>query len=144
MSGRTFGYVRVAAQEGEAGLARQRALVEAAGADPSLIFEDVAPTSLGIDIRPGLASLFVHVGEGDEVFVCQIDRIARHAVGLLDVLDALGNRGATLRSPDGPVDAAHARFMAAVAEAEGSNGKNARASETPECGVPSAQGSDPA
>lgn len=144
MTGRTFGYARVAAPEGELGLARQRALVESAGADPSLIFEDVAPNSVGIDIRPGLANLFAHVREGDEVLVWHVDRIARHPAGLLDVLDALGNLGATLRTPDGPVDRTHARFLAAVAGAEGSNRKNARASETPECGVPSTQGSDPA
>lgn len=95
-----FGYARADGSGGEVALARQRAVVVAAGVAPERVFEDIASDTAGADVRPGLASLLGRLRDGDEVVATSIDRIARGPRELADVRSLLQLRGAVLRTVD--------------------------------------------
>lgn len=97
-------------------------LVELREAGCALIHEEHAS---GADRpHPALARLLARIGPGDTLVVVRLDRLARSLVNLLQVIEALEDKGAHFRSMGDPIDTAtpQGRFslqvMGAVAELE--------------------------
>jgi DNA invertase Pin-like site-specific DNA recombinase len=87
-----YGYARVST-EGQSLAAQQEALT-AAGAD-KLYSEKLSGARTD---RPALTRLLKQLGDGDVLVVTRLDRLARSTRDLLNILDAVGNAGATFKS----------------------------------------------
>lgn len=92
-AGRLIGYARVSTEDQDLGL--QIAALEAAGVPRDQIFADKRS---GVDDkRPGLAAALKGLFEGDTFVVWKIDRMARSASHLYQIVDHIEKRGAELR-----------------------------------------------
>jgi len=87
-----FGYARVSTDDQN--LDAQTDALKVAGAER--IFAD--KISGGARKRPELDKLFEQLREGDVVVVAKYDRLARSLRGLLDIVEAIKERGAGFRS----------------------------------------------
>ena len=108
---RTLGYARVST--GSQALAPQAESLKAAGA--AEVFRETA--SGAKRNRAQLARLLKEVRPGDLVLVTRLDRLARSTRDLLNVLDALADRGAAFRSLGDPwadTTSPHGRLMLTV------------------------------
>ena len=108
---RTLGYARVSTDS--QALAPQVESLKAAGA--AEVFRETA--SGAKRNRAQLARLLKEVRPGDLVLVTRLDRLARSTRDLLNVLDALADRGAAFRSLGDPwadTTSPHGRLMLTV------------------------------
>ena len=106
-----YGYARVST-DGQS-VAAQVAALRAAGAD-EVTREQASGAKTD---RPKLRSLFAKLDEGDVLLVTRLDRLARSTRDLLNMLDAIAQRGASFRSlADAWADTttAHGRLMLTV------------------------------
>ncbi len=92
-----IGYARVSTSEQDTAL--QVVALHRAGVD--VWFEDEAS---GVKARPELHRAVASLRKGDEFVVYKVDRIARSLDGLLRVLRAVDERGASFRSLTEPFD----------------------------------------
>lgn len=88
------GYARTSTTEQEAGLAAQLRDLEAAGCDR--VFQEQV-SSVDRDARFELNAAMDYVREGDTLIVTKLDRLARSVPHLLELVEALKAKGATLR-----------------------------------------------
>lgn len=95
------GYLRTSTLDQTAGLDAQRRDLEAAGCD-KLFCEQVS--SVDLDARERLAEALDYLRDGDTLVVTKLDRLARSVRHLLDVLDTLTAKGASLRVLDMGID----------------------------------------
>lgn len=89
-----IGYARTSTLDQKAGLEAQRRELEAANCD-KLFVEQVS--SVDVAARQSLAEALDFVREGDALIVTRLDRLARSVPHLLEILDCLKAKGATLR-----------------------------------------------
>lgn len=89
------GYARVSAADQN--LARQREAL----ADVDRLFSD-SRSGKSADDRPGLTALLSYVREGDVVRAVSIDRLARSARDLLNLIEGLRERGVEVEFVDQP------------------------------------------
>lgn len=94
MTGYTFGYRRVSSVQQN--YERQTAQLHAAGIPEERIYEDKL-SGRTMD-RPGLNALLAVARPGDEIVVTSMDRLGRTALGILQTLKDLDDRGITVRS----------------------------------------------
>jgi DNA invertase Pin-like site-specific DNA recombinase len=107
----TFGYARISTA-GQT-LEIQREALMAAGVNR--VFEETA--SGARTDRPELLKLLKVLRPGDQLLVTRLDRMARSARQLLDILAEIGERGASFRSLGDPwadTGSAHGRLMVTV------------------------------
>lgn len=88
------GYARTSTLDQKAGLEVQERELKAVGCD-RLFIEQVS--SVDVTAREKLAEALSFVREGDTLVVTKLDRLARSVAHLLEILDALTDRGAALR-----------------------------------------------
>lgn len=88
------GYARTSTTEQEAGLEAQLRELAANGCD-KVFHEQVS--SVDREARRELAAAMDYVREGDTLIVTKLDRLARSVPHLLEVIEALRTKGATLR-----------------------------------------------
>ncbi|WP_170550621.1 recombinase family protein [Ruegeria atlantica] len=89
-----IGYARTSTLEQKAGLEAQRDELETAGCEK--LFEEQV-SSVDVRARERLAEALDYVREGDTLIVTRLDRLARSVPHLLEILDKLTTKGATLR-----------------------------------------------
>jgi len=112
------GYARVSSQEQN--LTLQLDALRGAGCD--LVFQEKA--SGAATDRPGLRQALERLGAGDTLVVWKLDRLGRSVKGLVDLVGALGQRGADFQSVSdgitttGPMGRFFFHVMAAFAEME--------------------------
>ncbi len=88
------GYARTSTTEQEAGLSAQLRDLEAAGCDR--VFQEQV-SSVDREARHELQAAMDYVRDGDTMVVTKLDRLARSVPHLLDVVETLNAKGATLR-----------------------------------------------
>ncbi|MBZ8119750.1 recombinase family protein [Roseovarius sp. LXJ103] len=88
------GYARTSTTEQEAGLSAQLRDLEAAGCDK--VFREQV-SSVDREARRELEAAIDYVRDGDTLIVTKLDRLARSVPHLLEVIDGLKAKGATLR-----------------------------------------------
>ncbi len=88
------GYARTSTTEQEAGLSAQLRDLEAAGCDR--VFKEQV-SSVDRDARHELNAAMDYVRDGDTLIVTKLDRLARSVTHLLELVEALKAKGATLR-----------------------------------------------
>lgn len=88
------GYARTSTLDQKAGLASQEQELKQAGCE-RLFIEQVS--SVDVTARQKLAEALSFVREGDTLVVTRLDRLARSVAHLLEVLEALTQRGVALR-----------------------------------------------
>jgi DNA invertase Pin-like site-specific DNA recombinase len=96
-----IGYARTSTLDQTAGLEAQERDLKAAGCD-KLFVEQVS--SVDIVARVKLAEVLDFIREGDELVVTKLDRLARSVAHLLEVLEHLTAKGASLRILDMGID----------------------------------------
>ncbi|MBT2513636.1 recombinase family protein [Arthrobacter sp. ISL-30] len=89
----TIGYARISTAEQSAEL--QTATLREAGCDWIFTDHGVNGTRAG---RPELDKIFDHLRPGDELVICKLDRLGRSTKKLLQFIELLNAKGATLRS----------------------------------------------
>ncbi|MDU8914168.1 recombinase family protein [Aestuariicoccus sp. MJ-SS9] len=89
-----IGYARTSTLDQKAGLEVQRDELAAAGCEK--LFEEQV-SSVDVSARERLAEALDYVRDGDTLIVTRLDRLARSVPHLLDILDTLTAKGATLR-----------------------------------------------
>lgn len=89
-----IGYARTSTIDQKAGLEAQREELKSAGCEK--LFEEQV-SSVDVRARERLAEALDYVREGDTLIVTRLDRLARSVPHLLEILDALTTKGATLR-----------------------------------------------
>lgn len=89
-----IGYARTSTLDQKAGLEAQRDELKAAGCEK--LFEEQV-SSVDVGARARLAEALDYVRDGDTLIVTRLDRLARSVPHLLEVLDTLTSKGATLR-----------------------------------------------
>jgi DNA invertase Pin-like site-specific DNA recombinase len=92
MTGILVGYARTSTVEQSAGLAAQLRDLEATGCQK--VFREQVSS---VGERAQLEAAFDYVREGDTLVVTKLDRLARSARGLNDLVDTLEKRGVALR-----------------------------------------------
>lgn len=116
-----FGYIRTSTPEQRLDL--QIDALVAAGVERENIFSDPGVSGATSD-RPGLNLLQIKLRAGDEVVVWKLDRIARNARNLLDLVDQWDRAGITFTSltedvrTKGPMGKAMLAIMGAMAQLE--------------------------
>lgn len=95
----TYGYARGSSVGSD--LSQQKAALRAAGCD---VVRADAVSGDGQDGRSELDALLQFLGEGDELVVTRIDRLAGSVRDLQAIVRILGQRGVTLRATEQPVD----------------------------------------
>ncbi|QLL42817.1 recombinase family protein [Sulfitobacter pontiacus] len=88
------GYARTSTTEQEAGLSAQLRDLEAAGCNR--VFQEQV-SSVDRDARRELNAALDYVRDGDTLIVTKLDRLARSVPHLLELVEALKEKGATLR-----------------------------------------------
>lgn len=88
------GYARTSTTEQEAGLSAQIRDLEAAGCDR--VFQEQV-SSVDRDARHELNAAMDYVRDGDTLIVTKLDRLARSVPHLLELVETLKQKGATLR-----------------------------------------------
>ena len=88
------GYARTSTMDQTAGLEAQERELRDAGCD-KLFVEQVS--SVDVKARDRLAEALDYVRDGDTLVVTKLDRLARSVAHLLEVLEALTAKGASLR-----------------------------------------------
>jgi DNA invertase Pin-like site-specific DNA recombinase len=88
-----IGYARTSTMDQKAGLEAQERDLTQAGCE-KLFIEQVS--SVDLDARLKLAEVLEFVREGDVLVVTKLDRLARSVAHLLDVLQVLNTKGASL------------------------------------------------
>ena len=88
------GYARTSTMDQTAGLEAQERELRDAGCD-KLFVEQVS--SVDVRARDRLAEALDYVRDGDTLVVTKLDRLARSVAHLLEVLEALTAKGASLR-----------------------------------------------
>jgi DNA invertase Pin-like site-specific DNA recombinase len=102
MTGMLVGYARTSTAEQSAGLAAQLRDLEATGVQK--VFQEQVSS---VGERAQLQAALDYVREGDTIVVTKLDRLARSARGLNELVDALERKGVALRILNfggGPVD----------------------------------------
>lgn len=61
------------------------------------------------DVQPVLSSILDFIGEGDELVALKLEHLGRSSRGLLDLIERLDGRGASLTTADPPVTSAGAQ-----------------------------------
>ncbi|WP_421997297.1 recombinase family protein [Roseovarius confluentis] len=89
-----IGYARTSTLDQKAGLEAQRDELTAAGCEK--LFEEQV-SSVDVGARTRLAEALDYVRDGDTLIVTRLDRLARSVPHLLEILDTLTGKGATLR-----------------------------------------------
>ncbi len=89
-----IGYARTSTLDQKAGLDAQIEELRAAGCDK--LFEEQV-SSVDVAARHKLADALDFIREGDTLVVTRLDRLARSVPHLLEILDALNQKGASLR-----------------------------------------------
>lgn len=89
-----IGYARTSTLDQKAGLEGQERELREVGCD-RLFIEQVS--SVDVAAREKLAEALAFVREGDTLVVTKLDRLARSVAHLLQILDALNDKGAALR-----------------------------------------------
>lgn len=113
-----IGYARISTIDQNAAL--QHDALRLAGCET--IFEDKVSGSLGK--RPGLDRALAKLGQGDELIVWRLDRLGRSLPHLIEVIAAIGDRGAGFKSLTESIDTGTAggrlvfHMMGALAEFE--------------------------
>lgn len=100
-----IGYARVSTDEQDT----FAQLTELRRAGCMTIFEDRA--SGASRSRPKLANALAAVGQGDTLVVVRIDRLARSLSHLLEMVEALREKGAYFRSINDPIDTSSPQGM---------------------------------
>lgn len=88
------GYARTSTLDQKAGLEAQQTELRAAGCEKVFV-EQVS--SVDVRARERLAEALDYIREGDTVVVTKLDRLARSVAHLLEVLEAISSKGASLR-----------------------------------------------
>lgn len=91
---KTIGYARTSTFDQEAGLAAQVKELEAQGCD-RIFSEQVS--SVDREKRTKLAEALDYLREGDVLVVTKLDRLARSTRHLLEIVDTVEGKGASLR-----------------------------------------------
>ncbi len=89
-----IGYARTSTLDQKAGLDAQ--IEELRAADCDKLFEEQV-SSVDVAARHKLADALDFIREGDTLVVTRLDRLARSVPHLLEILDALNQKGASLR-----------------------------------------------
>lgn len=89
-----IGYARVSTEEQN--LDRQIDALQQAGIDDRLIYKEKI-TGTKKD-RPELQKMLNHLNEGDIVIITDLTRISRSTKDLLDIVEKVKNKGASIRS----------------------------------------------
>ena len=89
-----LGYARTSTVEQQAGLEAQVRDLQAAGAE-KLFVEQVS--SVNLAARQQLAAALDYLRDGDVLIVAKLDRLARSVKHLLDVVETIYRKGASLR-----------------------------------------------
>ncbi|WP_170477033.1 recombinase family protein [Ruegeria arenilitoris] len=89
-----IGYARTSTVDQKAGLEAQMLELTEAGCDK--VFEEQV-SSIDVKARQRLADALEFIREGDTLIVTRLDRLARSVPHLLEILDTLAAKGATLR-----------------------------------------------
>lgn len=117
---RTYGYARVSTSQQSLDL-QIKQLMEA-GVERNRILTDKATGSN--TEREGLQILLLKVEEGDEVFVCKLDRLGRDTRDMLDIIDEFKQKGVSVTflsdgiSTKGAMGEMVITILSAVAQAE--------------------------
>ena len=90
-----LGYMRVSRADGAQVLDPQRDALLAAGVEPGHLYEDRASGKR--DDRPGLAACLKALRRGDVLVVWKLDRLGRDLRHLVNLVQALAERGAGLK-----------------------------------------------
>lgn len=88
------GYARTSTLDQKAGLEAQQTELTAAGCE-KIFVEQVS--SVDVKARERLAEALDYIREGDTLVVTKLDRLARSVAHLLDVLEGISSKGASLR-----------------------------------------------
>lgn len=88
------GYARTSTLDQKAGLEAQQTELKAAGCEKVFV-EQVS--SVDVKARERLAEALDYVREGDTLVVTKLDRLARSVAHLLEVLEVISSKGASLR-----------------------------------------------
>ncbi|WP_282121219.1 recombinase family protein [Ruegeria atlantica] len=89
-----IGYARTSTLDQKAGLEAQRDELKAAGCEK--LFEEQV-SSVDVRARERLTEALDYVREGDTLMVTKLDRLARSVPHLLEIMNTLKEKGATLR-----------------------------------------------
>jgi DNA invertase Pin-like site-specific DNA recombinase len=109
-----IGYMRVSSEGDRQSTALQRDALIAAGIDERNLFQDKA--SGARDDRPGLATVLDFVRPGDCLVVWKLDRLGRSLPHLLEIVNALRDKGVSFRSLTEQMDTTtpHGEFLFSV------------------------------
>lgn len=88
------GYARTSTLDQKAGLEAQQTELKAAGCEKVFV-EQVS--SVDVKARERLAEALDYIREGDTLVVTKLDRLARSVAHLLEVLEVISSKGASLR-----------------------------------------------
>lgn len=88
------GYARTSTLDQKAGLEGQQTELEAAGCEKVFV-EQVS--SVDVKGRERLAEALEYIRDGDTLVVTKLDRLARSVAHLLEVLEVISSKGASLR-----------------------------------------------
>lgn len=97
--GKRFGYGRVSAADQDLGI--QAEALERAGCIVSFLEKRSGTTTEG---REELRRVLSILGDGDELVVVRLDRLARSVADLADIVRQIEKKGASLRCVEQPVD----------------------------------------
>jgi DNA invertase Pin-like site-specific DNA recombinase len=90
-----IGYIRVSKSDGSQVLDLQRDALEAAGVAPDRTYQDLA--SGRKDGRPGLVACMKALQPGNTLVIWKLDRLGRDLKYLVNIVDALSQRGIGLK-----------------------------------------------
>lgn len=107
--GKRFGYGRVSTSDQD--LSIQAEALERAGCIASFLEKKSGTTTEG---REELRKVLSILGEGDELAVIRLDRLARSVADLADIVRQIEKKGASLRCIEQPVDTGSAAGRAFV------------------------------
>lgn len=96
-----IGYARTSTLDQKAGLEAQQRDLTSAGCEKVFV-EQVS--SVDVKAREKLAEALEFVREGDTIIVTKLDRMARSVAHLLEILDTIEGKGASLRILDMNID----------------------------------------
>lgn len=123
--GTVYGYMRISTDRVEQKFDRQEAQLLSYGVDPDLIYSERMSGSKRS--RPELDKVLGLLEDGDTLVILSIDRLSRSTKDLLDIVDVIKSKGASLKSlqdswldtsSDNPMSDFLLTVMGALAEME--------------------------